>query len=71
MIKQLIYNPFLQKNIPVKAESQVELESYIKTCEQLRDKSTRETWHILDAVLQAHLEVLDNLRKDGDILNDV
>lgn len=63
MINQLIYSPFLKENIPVKAENQAELEKYTKACEQLRDESTGETWHIWDAVLQAHLEVLDSLRE--------
>ena len=63
MINQLIYSPFLKKNIPVKVENQKELKRYIEACEQLRDESTGDIWHVWDAVLQAHLEALDNCRK--------
>lgn len=63
MIEQLIYSPFLKKDIPVKAENQTELERYIEACEQLKDESTGDIWHVWDAVLQAHLEALDNLRE--------
>lgn len=63
MIEQLIYSPFLKKDIPVKAENQTELERYIEACEQLKDESTGDIWHVWDTVLQAHLEALDNLRE--------
>lgn len=63
MIDQLVYSPFLQKNIPVKAESQAELEKYIEACEELRNESTGDIWHVWEAILQAHLEVLDSLRE--------
>ena len=63
MIEQLIYSPFLQKNIPVKAENQAELEKYIELFAPLRNESSEDIWHIWDAVLQAHLEVLDSLRE--------
>lgn len=46
MIEQLIYSPFLQKNIPVKAENQAELEKHIELFAQLRNESSEDIWHI-------------------------
>lgn len=63
MINPLIYSPFLKENIPIKAENQAELERYIEACEQLRDESIGDIWHVWEAILQAHLEVLDSLRE--------
>lgn len=58
MIEQLIYSPFLQKNIPVKAENQAELEKYIELFAQLRNESSEDIWQ----------SCFSDILKDADVV---
>lgn len=65
MINNTVYNPYLQKNIEVKALDTETLELYIRISKKMQAKcpSDCEVWHTLQALIDAYEETVDLLNR--------
>lgn len=64
-MNNIVYNPYLNKNIEIKVPDIETLEAYIRISKEMQDRcpSDCEVWHSLQALIDAYEETLDKVRR--------
>ena len=65
MVINTVYNPYLNKNIEIKAPDIKTLEAYIRISREMQSEcsSDSEAWHNLQSLIDAYEETLDIQRR--------